>query len=169
MSVLYFWKLLAGDLTEAQHIVEQLRLRAVELGWEPVDEVLHLSDDAVLQDDRLPKRFLLIGTGETALTPNEVVFFMACAPGDESQAFGLAAYPRFVEGQAEVTPTHLGSWSWVGVVRSMDLRSISNLMHVAAELGIEVTMSCAGMQWTARKNDQGEVEWDQRCAIDENF
>jgi hypothetical protein len=169
MTTLYFWKLAAGDLGDARRIVEELRRKAVELGWEPVGELLHLSDEAVLQDDRLPKRHLLIAAGESVLTPSEVVFFLATPPGDESQAFGLAEYPRFIEGQVEVTPTHLGSWSWVGVVRAQNVRDVQAMMNVAVALGVEATTSFAGMVMTAHRNEQGDVKWDQRPAIDEDF
>lgn len=169
MSVLYFWRLPEGDLSEALRIVEQLRCKAVELGWEPVGELLHLSDETVLHDDQLPKRHLLIAAGESVLTPSEVVFFTASAPGYEPQAFGLASYAAFIEGQAEVTPSHLGAWSWVGVVRTKNVRDIQALMTAAAALGVEATMSFAGVVMTATRNEKGEVKWDQRPAISEDF
>ncbi len=168
MSVLYFWKLAAGNLAEARRIVEELRAKAVELGW-PVGELLHLTDEAVLNDGRLPKRHLLIAAGESVLTPSEVVFFTASAPGDEPQPFGLASYPLFIESEAEVTPSHLGAWSWVGVVRTQDVRAVQALMTVAAGLGVEATMSFAGTVMTATRNEKGEVRWEQRPAIDEDF
>jgi hypothetical protein len=169
MTTLYFWKLIAGDLGDARRIVEQLRAKAVELGWEPVGELLHLTDEAVLHDDRLPKRHLLIAGGESILTPSEVVFFLAAPPGDEPQPIGLAAYPRFTEGQVETTPTHLGAWSWVGVVRTQNVRGVEALMNVAAALGVEATMTFAGTLLTATRNEKGEVQWEQRPAISEDF
>lgn len=169
MSVLYFWKLPEGNLAGARHIVEALRRKAVELGWEPVGELLHLSDETVLHDDRLPKRHLLIAAGESVLTPSEVLFFTACAPGDEPQAFGLAAYPLFIESEAEVTPSHLGAWSWVGVARTQNVRAVQALMNIAVAQGVEATMSFGGTAMTATRNEKGEVRWDQRPAISEDF
>jgi hypothetical protein len=169
MSIIFFWKLLDGDLADARRIVEPLQRKAVELGWEPVSELLHFCDEAVVNDDRLPRRFLLIGAGESVLMPTEVIFFTACAPGDEPQAFGLASYPSFIEGQTEVTPTHLGSWSWCGVVRTQNVRAVQALMNVAATFGVDVTMSFAGVLMMATKNKKGEVRWEQRSAINENL
>jgi hypothetical protein len=139
--LLFFWKLESGDPSVALRIVTKLRQEAVELRWEPVSEVVHLADDQCLNDNRLDKKFLLIGADDTCLAPHEVIYFNAFPPGDQLRPFGLAAYPTHIEGDNQVVPTQLPRWCWVGMVHTHDLEAAQQLMQVAADLGLDVTVS----------------------------
>jgi hypothetical protein len=138
---MFFWRLAAGDQVQARKVVEQLRQQVVDLRWEAVSEVIHLTDNQCITDDRLERKFLLIGAGDTCLSPHEIIFFTACPPGDQIRPFGLAAYPCYVEGDSHVVPTHLGRWCWVGLIRSPALKAARILLQTATELGLEITVS----------------------------
>lgn len=143
--MMFFWRLASSDLAEARRIVEQLRQKAVELGWLPASEVVHLNDEQCVNDVRLPTRHLIIGAGDSVLAPHEVVFFTASPPGDGPRLFGLAAYPTHIEGGSQAVTSHLGGWCWVGVIRSDDEEGVRSVLHTAAEHGVEVTASFGGI------------------------
>ena len=160
--MMFFWKLAEGESADARRVVEGLRQKAIDLKWLPVGDVVHLTDDECSDDDRLPGKFLLIAAGDTVLAPHEVVFFEALLPGDEPRPFGLAAYPSHIEGNSQVVPTQLVGWQWIGVIRSSDQQAIKCFIHTAAELGLEVTASFAGIVLTARLDEIGQVRFEQR-------
>jgi hypothetical protein len=91
--MMYFWKLVKGEIAEARRVVEQLRQKAIDLKWLPVGDVVHLTDDDCRDSERLPGKFLLMAAGDTVLAPHEIVFFEATPPGDEPRPFGLALTP----------------------------------------------------------------------------
>jgi len=161
MPLIFFWKLEVGDVAEVRRVVEQLRLKAVELGWLPVSEVIHLTDEQCVNDDRLPTKHLLIGAGDSVLAPHEVVFFTATPPGDEPRPFGLGQYPGHIEGSGQAVPSHLGGWCWVGVIRSDDEEGVKTFLHTAAQLGVEVTASFGGTVLSARRDETGQVRYEQ--------
>jgi hypothetical protein len=159
-SMMFFFKLVNADIAQARRVVEQLRQRAIDLKWHPVGGIVHLTDHECGDSDRLPGKFLLIAAGDTVLAPQEVVLFEATPPGDEPRHFGLAAYAGYMEGSSQVVPTHLAGWQWIGVIRSDDMRAIKVFIHMAAELGLEVTASSAGKVLTASKDDTGQVRYE---------
>ena len=57
------------------------------------------------------------------------------------------------------------SWKWSGVCRVSSFREIADFMDVAAHLGIKTHQMFAGTVITAKKNLEGEVEYDQQYAI----
>lgn len=160
--MMFFFKLVTADIAEARHVVEKLRQKAIDLKWLPVGDVVHLVEP---DSERLPGKFLLIAAGDTVLAPNEVIFFEATPPGDEPRPVGLAAYASHMEGSSQVVPTHLAGWQWIGAIRSPDMRAVKSFIHTAAELGLEVTMSSGGKVLTAKKNDTGQVEYEERPAF----
>lgn len=161
-SMMFFWKLVEGEIAEARRVVEQLRQKAIDLNWMPVSDVVHLTDHECSDGDRLPGKFLLIAAGDTVLAPHEIVFFDATPPGDESRHFGLAAYAGYMESRSEVVPTHLAGWQWIGVIRSDDMQAIKGFIHMAAELGLEFTASSAGTVPTAKLDETGHVRFEER-------
>ena len=58
------------------------------------------------------------------------------------------------------------SWKWSGICRVTSFREIGEFMDHAAHLGIETRQGFAQMVITSKKNDLGEVEYDQRYGID---
>jgi len=159
--MMFFWKLLDGQIAEARRVVEQLRQKAIDLKWLPVGALVHLTDDECGDGDRLAGKFLLIAAGETVLAPHEVIFFEATPPGDEPRPFGLAAYPSHMEGSSQVVPTHLADWQWIGVIRSSDQQAVDGFIHRAAELGLEVTASSAGKVFTAKMDETCQVRFEE--------
>ena len=157
LTVSYSWRLPSGDAALAHQIIVQLRERAVAMGLEPVSEIVVLTGDEAAQDKRLPTRYVLTEDGDKKLRPATVIYFTATIPGSPPEQFGLALH------------TEDSSWSWASVFRT-NMRLFGDLSHAAAELGLETTQVFGGMMMTARKNDQGEVEVDQRWAImDDDF
>jgi hypothetical protein len=156
IGVMYSWRLPAGDGGTARRIVEQLRDRARKLGLEPVSQLVVLAGEEAEKDQRLPRRYEWTpGAGEKPLQAIEAVFFTATLPGGDRAAFGLGKY------QEDANP----GWSWEGVYRTYDLRTLGEFSVAAAELGLEVRESFAGMVFTHRKDENGEVKTDQQEAI----
>ena len=60
--MMFFWKLVEGQITEARRVVESLRQKAIDLKWLPVGDVVHLSECS--EGDRLPGKFSLIALGK---------------------------------------------------------------------------------------------------------
>jgi hypothetical protein len=160
--MMFFWKLVEADITEARRIVERLQQWAIALKWLPVGDVAHLTDQECGDGDRLPGRFLWIAAGDSVLAPHEVVFFEATPPGDEPRPFGLAAYPGHMEGSTQVVPTHLAGWQWIGVIRSSDRQGVEGFIHTAAGLGLEVTASVGDKVLTAKQDETGQVRFEER-------
>lgn len=163
--MIFFWKLLEGEIADVGHVVENLRQKAIDLKWLPVGDVVHLTDDDCRDSERLPGKFLLIAAGDSVLAPHEVVFFEAIPPGDEPRQFGLAAYPTHMEGSGQVVPTHLVGWQWIGVIRSSDQQGVDGFIHRAAELGLEVTVSSGGKVFTAKLDGTGQVKFEERTGF----
>ena len=42
--MMFFWKLVDGEIAEARRVVEGLRQKAIDLNWLPVGDVVHLAD-----------------------------------------------------------------------------------------------------------------------------
>jgi hypothetical protein len=160
--MMFFLKWVGAGSAEARRVVERLRQRAIDLKWQPVSGVVHLADQECAEADRLPGEFLLIAAGDTVLSPHEVFFFEATPPGDEPRPFGLAAYPGHMEGGSRVVPTHLDGWQWIGVIRSSDVQAVTEFVHAAAELGLEVTASVGGKVLTAKLDETGRVRHEER-------
>jgi len=134
----YSWSLPAGDFPQVRGIIEKLRLHAIELGSESVSDVIVLTgDDAQAVQ---PKARL-------------AVVFAATIPGATEGRYGLASAGN-------------SSWSWHGAVVISSAKIVSEFHAAAADLGLEVVESYAGMIFTSRKNASGVVEVEQRQAFD---
>ncbi len=160
--MMFFFKLADADIAEARRVVEGLRRKVIDLKWHPVGDIVHLTEP---ESDRLPGKFLMIASGDTVLVPYEVVFFEATPPGDERRPFGLTAYAGYMESRSRVVPTHLGGWQWIGVMRSDDQQAVKSFIHMAAELGLEVTASLGRKVLTAKQDDTGEVRHEEGRAF----
>lgn len=159
--MLFFFKLVNADSAEARRVVEGLRQKAIDLKWLTVGDTVHLTDP---DSDRLPGK-LLIAADDTVLVPHEVIFFEATPSGDEARPFGLAAYPGHMEGSSRVAPTHLVGWQWIGVIRSSNPQGVEGFLHLAAELGLEVTASSGKKAFTAKLDETGQVRFEERTDV----
>lgn len=86
--------------------------------------------------------------------------------GDEAQAMFTATIPGASKGTFGLASAGDLSWSWRGAVVTSDVKKISDLNAVAADLDLEVAEVYAGMIFTSKKNADGVVECEQREAFD---
>lgn len=139
----YSWLLPSGDTAQVRSIIESLRQFAIDLGSEAVGPVV-----------------VVTGNEAEAMRSNaeSFVMFTAIIPSATSESgaerYGLGFSPEEK------------SWTWSGVVRVSSFREISELMHHAASLGLEVGTTFAGMVMEYRMNAKGEIEVEQRSAFD---
>ena len=133
----YSWLLPTGDPAQVREIIERLRQHAIEFGGEVSDVIVLIGDEA-----QAVQR-------ET----RQVVLFTATVPGASEGSYGLAAARN-------------SSWSWSGAVVVSSARTVGELHAAAADLGIEVVESYAGMIFTSKKNAAGAVVTEQRQAFD---
>ena len=160
ISVLYSWRLPSGDGALARRIVQQLREQAVHIGLQSVSELVVVTGEEAKKDQRLPRRYVWTPDGsDRPLPPAEVVFFTAKLPGGERATFGLGKY----QGEED------GGWSWGGVARTYALRTFDEFCLAAAELGVEVTESFAGVVFIHKKDEAGKVQTEQREALGQEF
>lgn len=149
----YLWRLPAAGIDAVTGIIEELRRFAVKMGAESVGDLIVLTDhDAHM-----------VSTGAS-----HVIMFDAVLPTVRS-----ATLPTVGIEQYGLASSDGMSWEWSGVVRlSGGFQEITKLMHAAAELGIETHQTFAGMVMSGKKNNEGEVVYDQRYALQndlENF
>lgn len=133
----YSWFLPTGDQAQVREIIERLRQHAIELGGDVGDVILLTGDEA------------------EAVQPKarHAVMFAATMPGSSEGGYGLASAGN-------------SSWSWKGTVVVSDVRKVSELHAAAADLGLEVCESYAGMVFESKKDGQGAVVTEQRQAFD---
>ena len=139
----YSWHLPFGDTALVRAIIESLRHYPIDLGSESVGPVVVLTveeSQAIRADAEC------------------VIMFTASVPNARSdsgpQSYGLGFSPE------------KKSWSWSGTVRVSSFKEISGLMVHAASLGMFVGTTFAGMVMEYRRNGAGEIEVEQRPAID---
>ena len=109
---------------KARQLLDQLRQKALDLPFKEVGEIVEVDGDIaafdnLLQDD--PNRWLLIQAGQYVehderhyrVTPQRIMAFSTW-PGESSEPanFGLATYPRTIEGDGRKIRTGLGDWTW---------------------------------------------------------
>jgi hypothetical protein len=139
----FSWVLPSGDTAQVRSIIESLRQYAIDLGSESVSDVIVLSGNEAHA----------VRSGAEC-----VIMFTASVPNARSdsgpQSYGLGFSPE------------KKSWSWSGTVRVSSFKEISGLMVHAASLGIFVGTTFAGMVMEYRRNGAGEIEVEQRPAID---
>ena len=148
----YLWRLPSAGVDVVMGIIEELRQYAVKMGAESVGDLIVLTDNDAH----------MVSTGAS-----HVVMFEAILPTVSS-----ATLPTVGIEQYGLASSDGRSWEWSGVVRVTSFREISKLIHAAAELGIETHQTFAGVVRSGKKNDGGEVVYDQQYALQnelENF
>lgn len=137
----YSWLLPAGDVVHVREVIDKLHQHAVELGGGAGDVHVLTGDEAqAVQRDA-----------------QAAILFTATLPGATEGRYGLAATGISSGPQ---------SWSWNGAVVVSDVGIVSQLHAAAAELGLEVAESYAGMMFESNRNALGVVEVEQRWAFD---
>ena len=92
---------------------------------------------------------------------SHVVMFEAILPTVRSATLPTVGIEQYGLASSDGT-----SWEWSGVVRlSSGFQEITKLIHAAAELGIETNQTFAGVVRSGKKNDGGEVVYDQQYAL----
>ena len=137
----FSWKFI-GDITQVQEIIEQLRLRAIELGGASVCDVIVVTGDdasAVQSEAR------------------QVVMFTATIPNTNEGCYGFASSENSSGPKL---------WTWNGCVVVSSFTVITKLHFAAANLGIEVQEGFAGLAMSLKKNAEGMVEVNHRLMFD---
>jgi hypothetical protein len=139
----YSWLLPHGDTAQVRDIIESLRQFAIDLGSEAVGPVIVLTGNEAHAVRSYADCVIMF----TAIIPNA-----RSDSGPQSYGLGFSAEKK--------------SWSWSGTVRVSSFKEISGLMVHAASLGMFVGTTFAGMVMEYRRNGAGEIEVEQRPAID---
>lgn len=157
MAITFTFQHPDADLAQVRSVVEQLRQKTIDLGLTGVDGLVCLSGHEI-ELHEFGERFKLVDDTITPVLPLSVCYFDGKLPDGEAIEVGLARYEM------------LDGWTWSGIVNSRDMRTTALLMESAAELGIEATMFCGGMLFRHWLDDSGQVQYEQRWAVDwENF
>ena len=141
----YLWHLPVGDVALVLEIVEQLRQYAIKMGAEDVSNLIRLTGNEAH----------LVSSGAS-----HVAMFDAVLPTVRSATLPAVGIKQYGLASSDGT-----SWKWSGVCRVSSFREIADFMDVAAHLGIKTHQMFAGTVRTAKKNLEGEVEYDQQYAI----
>jgi hypothetical protein len=145
----YLWRLPDSGVDVVMGIVEELRQYALKMGAESVGDLIVLTDNDAH----------MVSTGAS-----HVVMFEAILPTVSS-----ATLPTVGIEQYGLASSDGRSFEWSSVVRVTSFQEISKLMHAAAELGIETHQTFAGMVMSGKKNNEGEVIYDQHYALQDDL
>lgn len=154
-----------ADPATVRALIERLRLRAIDLGFLRLSDVIcHTSKEDVLTSD-YGERFLLPDLDVIPAVPTAACYFTAALADTDLIEIGLAHYSCAVEVEGQPVPFGCPTWLWTGLTRTRDLKTITNLLHHAADIGIEAFVSFAGMSLiyspgSAAEKVKVQQEWD---------
>ena len=135
-----------------REIIEKLRQRAIELGLRHVSDLVCL----MTEEDILASRY-----GNRATWPEAVVYFSGALFDSELAEFGLCWLPVEIEVGAETIPYGVNEWTWNAIVRTRDLRTLSELFSFAAENGLWTSMTFGGTTFLCYRDASGTVKHEQ--------
>jgi hypothetical protein len=133
-------------------IIEKLRQRAIDLGFLQVSELAVLTTDEAI----LASKF-----GERPIRPEAVVCFSGALFDSEPAEFGLCKLPVEIEVGGATIPYGVSDWTWNAVVRTRDLRALSDLFSCAAENGLWTSMTFGGTTFLCYQDTSGAVKHEQ--------
>jgi hypothetical protein len=162
----------------ARNLIEQLRVKALDLTFKLVGQVLEADRaeiESVGRDD--PRSWLFTQATRYVrrpdhsypVTPNHLVAFSTC-PGDgcEEANFGLASYPSTIKVDGKNIRTGLGGWSWSSFCKTVFAANpdvggpanflrchlaIVNLLDFAESLGVLGEVHDEGEYWEKRDRE----------------
>ena len=133
-------------------IIEKLRQRAIDLGFLQVSDLVCLTTE----EDILASDY-----GNRAIRPEAVVYFSGALFDSESAEIGLCKMPVEIEVGGAKIPYGVADWTWNAVVRTRDLRTLSDLFSFAAENGLWTSMTFGGTTFLCYRDASGAVKHEQ--------
>lgn len=127
-------------------LVEKLRLKAIDLGFLQVSEVFTVKEE-----------------------PLAVCYFLCTLPDGDFAEIGVERQPTEIEFDGFVIPSGMYEWSKWGTASTSELSLLSKLLHHAAELGFDSSLSFAGMTldyWRVGGKVQVQQTWGTVPATD---
>jgi hypothetical protein len=146
------------DAEVVEALVEALRTKATDLGFNPVGGLVFLAGDNEIIATPFGARFLDPDLTTVPPIPKAVCYFVTALPDCGGVEIGLAAFVS--------EPTKQLAWRWSGIIRTANVLLFTTLLHYAAEAGIEVSFAYAGLAVTYRRNSQGIVECERKWLFD---
>ena len=133
-------------------IIEKLRQRAIDLGFLQVSDLICLTTE----EDILASDY-----GNRATRPEAVVYFSGALFDSEPAEIGLCKLPVEIEVGGATIPYGVADWTWHAIVRTRDLRTLSDLFSCAADNGVWTSMTFGGMTVSCFRGANGAVEYEQ--------
>src|SRR5258708_6651900 len=116
-------------------VIDKMRQRAIDLGFLQVSELVALTTDEAIVESKF---------GQRPIRPEAVISFSGSLFDSQPAEIGLCKLPDQIEVGGEAVPYGVQDWTWDAVVRTRDVRTISELITFAAENGLWTSMSFAG-------------------------
>ena len=133
-------------------LIEKIRLRALDLGFLQVSELVALTTEKAIAESKF---------GQRPIRPEAAVYFSVTFFDGQPAEIGLCKLPDRIEVAGEAVPYGVEHWTWCEMVRTRDVRSLSLLFEFAAENGLWTSMSFAGTTISCFKGASGTVEYQQ--------
>lgn len=135
-----------------KEVIEKLRERAIDLGFRQVSDLAVLTTDETI----LASKF-----GQRPIRPEAVVYFSGALFDSEPAEFGLCKLPVQIEVGGAKIPYGVADWTWNAVVRTRDLRTLSDLFSCGAENGLWTSMTFGGTTFLSYRDASGAVKHEQ--------
>ena len=95
------------------------------------------------------------------IRPEAVVYFSGALFDSEPAEIGLCKLPVEIEVGGAKIPYGVADWTWNAVVRTRDLRTLSDLFSFAAENGLWTSMTFGGTTFLCYREASGAVKHEQ--------
>lgn len=151
----------ATDAESIEELMEKVRQKAIDLGFNPVGDLVFLAGDGDIISSPFGERFLHPDLTPVPPIPLAACYFVTALPDCDGIEIGLAAYKS--EGGKQ------SAWRWSGTIRTGDIRLFTTLLHHAAEAGILVSFAYAGLAVTYSLNSQGEFQCERKWLFDPEY
>jgi hypothetical protein len=135
-----------------KEVIDKIRLRALDLGFHHVGELVALTTGEAIAESRF---------GQRPIRPEAVVYFSLTFFDGQTAEIGLCKLPDRIEVAGEAIPYGVENWTWCEVVRTRDVRTLSLLFESAAKIGLWTSMTFAGTTITCFRGASGTVEYQQ--------
>lgn len=140
-----------------KELIEKLRQRALELGFRQVSELVCLTTDQEILDSRY---------GSQPIRPEAVIYFVAALFDSDPAEFGLCSLPVEIEIGGARIPYGVPDWTWCAVVRTRDMKTLSELFDFAASIGLWASLTFAGTTISCFRDASGMVQYEQEWLED---
>lgn len=148
----------ATDAEAIEDLMENVRQKATDLGFNPVGGLTFLAGDGEIVSSPFGERFLHPDLIPVPPLPLCVCYFFTSLPDCAGIEIGLSAYQS--EGSKQPV------WRWSGVIRTANIRLFTTLLHHATEIGVHVSFAYAGLAVTYSLNAEGEFQCERKWLFD---